>query len=310
MTTTTAPAKRTANLLELAVLMNITFEAFGTTRKVSVDKFISDIGASENVGDGEKKRLRVTKKILESPEFDDINSLDAKVRQWVNSQCLQAPIRGMKYVPVASIEGIHNQLTTFRSERSVLVEILCYALDEIKERDRAVLGERFDETDYPSTEVLRNAYSLRWEFIELKAPDALKGKSKELYEQAKANVEARIQEASDLAQQILREEFTKLVNHMVDKLSPDINGDKKRFRSEPLVNNLAEFLESFKNRNIAGDEDLAKLVDQARGCLQNVSPADLAKSSTARDTVVKGMAEVKKLLDTFLEDGPIRDMEI
>src|SRR5579864_3568077 len=92
-------------IAEQAVCISITRGVLGNSKKVSraqiSERAVVPEGASAELWDGtpvevdaDKKLLRVTKQLLDSPELEAIKALDREVTAYINSRCLPSMFRG------------------------------------------------------------------------------------------------------------------------------------------------------------------------------------------------------------------------
>jgi hypothetical protein len=129
----------------------------------------------------------------------------------------------------------------------------------------------------------------------------------------KAEIWAREEQKARAAWQTAIEEstatlaagFSDLVSHMVERLTPGQDGRPKIFR-DSLVSNLAEFLETFEMRNLAGNTDLAEHVATARQLLAGVTPDRVRRSQGMREALAERFSELKAALDATLIAAPRR----
>lgn len=298
VTERTQRSVRKAVLLDNAVLVKLTFRSYGTSRKVSTSQV--------EVGAADKRLLKVSKKILDSPECDAITKLDGQIRTWVYSQVLPSQfIDGCHFVPLVSVERINDRLEDYRAERDVAVTVLCDALERLIEQDRERLGPLFNAGDYPTVEEIQRAYSLEWSYMALDAPKSLQAVSEEMYLAAKQKMELNIAEATDAVRSVLRAQFKELVDHLVDRLTPAPDGTKKIFRNS-LTENVNAFLDSFGDRNITEDAELARLVEDARKLLGGEDAESLRSQDYVREAVRSGFSQVQDKLDELIVNEPTR----
>jgi len=66
------------------------------------------------------------------------------------------------------------------------------------------------------------------------------------------------------------------------------------------VNNFYEFFETFKERNIFRDDQLAELVERARGILGGQSAESIRSNDQLKEHIRTGMAEVEKAMAEML----------
>jgi hypothetical protein len=291
------------NLTERAVLIKITFNTFGNSKKVSTDRIqVMEHGASGEHADTQvdKKLLRVSKQLLNSPELAAITSFDGQVEKFVKGLCLPYEI-GIHLLPVAVLEMVQNKLTQFEGERAKLIEKFLSTYDAQCKIAADSLNSVFNATDYPPRASVAKRFDFYWSYMALGAPDQLKGISEELWEQEKEKAALKMQEAGAEIQGMLRESMCKLVEHMAQSLSPDPDTGKIKKFHETTVSKLTEFLANFNFRNVTDDAELQSLVEQARALMQGIDVKDLKKNEAVRDSVQKGMDGIAASLDGMLK---------
>ena len=121
--------------------------------------------------------------------------------------------------------------------------------------------------DYPPT--LRGLFDLAWEFPNVQPPDYLMQVNPAIYDQEKARISARFEEAVRLAEQAFVSEFAGLVSHLCERLSTQGDGEKKVFR-DTAITNLIEFFNRFRSLNVHSNDQLDELVDQAQKFVRGV----------------------------------------
>jgi hypothetical protein len=145
---------------------------------------------------------------------------------------------------------------------------------------------------------------MRWSYFTFQTPEKLKSISASLFQQEQEKAATTWKEATDEVRQALRAGFGELVAHMTDRLTGD-----KIFRNS-LVENFADFLETFQARNITNDEELQSLVGKARQMLDGVNPDDLRKQEGLKDTIAAGMGKINSQLDSMIVNRPKRKLEV
>lgn len=288
---------RKAALLDNAVLLRLKFSRYGTSKKVAT---------SQVEVNTDKTKLRITKRILDSPEADAIGKAEDRIIAWVKSQCLPSTIdEGLWFVPLQNSENVNSRLKEMGEERKEKVELLCAALPAIEDRDREQLKDLYSSTDYPSSDALRRAFGIEWYFLALTAPRSLQNVSEEIYMESKRRMEQNIATATESVQAILREQFKKLVDHLVDRLTPEADGKKRVFR-DTLTSNFKEFLAKFSTMNITDDVELDNLVGVARQLLDGVEPDALRDLDELRSDTLAKFQTIQSLTDELIVNEPAR----
>ena len=120
-------------------------------------------------------------------------------------------------------------------------------------------------------------------------------------------MQARFDEAVQLAEQAFTDELAKLVSHLTERLSGQEDGKPKVFR-DSAVENLTEFFERFRHLNVRSNEQLDELVAQAQRTIRGVEPQELRDSAGLRQQVATQLAGVQATLDGMLVDRPRRNI--
>jgi len=125
--------------------------------------------------------------------------------------------------------------------------------------------------------------------------------SPEIYEREKEKFIKTMEEARTLAIESLREEFASMVDRITDRFTESADGKPKVFKNA-TVESFYEFFETFKERNIFRDEQLAQLVERAQAVLENVTAESIRTNEHLRQNIRAGMAEI----ETAMAEGLIR----
>ena len=118
-------------------------------------------------------------------------------------------------------------------------------------------------------------------------------------------MQQRFDEAVRLTEQAFADERSQLISHLAERLSGDADGSPKVFR-DSAVTNLREFFDRFQHLNIRSDEQLDRLVDDARRIISGVGPQDLRDRGDLRQSISRELTRVEASLDGYLTDRPRR----
>jgi hypothetical protein len=164
------------------------------------------------------------------------------------------------------------------------------------------LGSLYNPSDYPET--LQGLFTVSWDFPNVEPPDYLVQLSPGLYEQERARVSARFEEAVNLAEQAFLEEFARLVAHLAERVT-DEDGESKVFR-DSAVENLSEFFERFRSLNVRSNAQLDDLVAQAQRAIRGTGAQDLRDNGVLRRELASQLSRVESSLDAMLIERPRR----
>ena len=192
-----------------------------------------------------------------------------------------------------------------RSELGRAVERLDDHFSELRSLARERLGSLYNAADYPAS--LLGLFAVEWDFPSVEPPDYLRQLSPEIYELEKARINARFDEAVQLAEQAFTTELASLVSHLTDRLAGEEDGKPKIFR-DSAVTRLTDFFDRFRALNVRSSEELDGLVRQAQEAIRGVAPQELRDSSTLRQQVSRELTGVQSVLDGLLIDRPRRNI--
>ena len=218
---------------------------------------------------------------------------------------LPYPEPGIRLIRQDAITDFDSRLAIFRDELGQAVEVLDGRYDEMRNAARDRLGELFNPSDYPPS--LAGTFAIEHEYPSVEPPSYLRQLNPELYEQECQRVQARFNEAVQLAEQAFIDELSQLVEHLAERLSGQVDGKPKVFR-DSAVANLTEFFERFGQLNIRSNSELDELVSNAQQVVRGVQPSELRNNQSLRHDVSSQLARVQSVLDGLLIDRPRRNI--
>lgn len=284
-----------------AVFLYLSVGRLRTKRKLSASAVQSDI---------DPDMLHVSKEILQSAELKAVAQHDSDLRTWVRARALPSPLskKGLLFLPVRLIKAVSDKIDQSQVDRLALIEKFMEAYDRCKTEAMGKLGSSFDEADYPSHEAVRRTFFFECQMWELNTPGQLKAVSKDLYERELVKMQNMWSEASKTVTGVLLEEFRKMTAHMVDRLTPSADGKPKIFR-DSVVDNMMEWMDLFKARNLTGDEDLVHVVDRAKELISGISAEDLRNSKGLRNQLATDFQGLTDRLDEAIINAPVRAID-
>ncbi|EMG37146.1 Protein of unknown function (DUF3150) [Desulfocurvibacter africanus PCS] len=262
--------------------------------------------AMERLGDSDWLR---GKKHLVDPEYlAPIKTTCMKARKFLSKHALPFPLTTLTLVPKECVTRIENGLKELEVEYWDKVAAFTERYEMAREEAQNVLGSLFRDTDYPLN--IRDKFRFEWRYVIIDLPNEASILPPEIYEREKEKFVSMMDETRDLAILALREEFASLIGHMVDRLSLGEDGKPKILRSS-MVENLNEFLASFEERNVFGDDRLLELINQAKAVVNEVqSPYALKYNELLRKRVSDEMTRLKLQVDKAIEDLPRRKIRL
>ena len=278
------------NLFEKGCLVQLSASVWRAARKIKPEQ-LSEMAVSH-------EWFTATKKLVDPDSLKPINSVVNSARSYLSGVSLPFPIQGMVFVPKEMISRVDGKLEEFKGEFNSTVEGFLGEYDQLREVASVQLGELFNEMDYPVD--VKGKFAFMWRFLILEVPNGKTGiLAPEVYEREKHKFIQTMEEARELAIQSLRENFAGMISRITERFS---NGDasKPKIFKNGTVNNFYEFFETFKERNIFRDDQLAELVERAKAILGGQSAEFIRSSDQLKDHIRAGMTEVEKAMAEIL----------
>jgi hypothetical protein len=283
--------------------MWLSFTWFGTRKTLSPQQKAQ---AAESFG-AEGDYLSAGKKLINvrHPKFQAVTQIRGRASQHWKSMSLPFPEPGLRLIRQSDIEAVNRQMDSLKAELEEAVEDLDRHFEELKSAASDRLGNLYNPSDYPSS--LIGLFDMSWEFPSVEPPDYLQRLSPELYRQECDRMQARFDEAVQLAEQGFLEELAKLVEHLTERLRGEQEGKPKVFR-DTAITNMVEFFQRFGRLNIRSNEQLDELVQQAQNIVRGIQPQELRENLDLRQQVADQLSGVQSVLDDLLVDRPRRNI--
>jgi hypothetical protein len=293
-----SPALRLQTTMAAA---RVSFTWLGVRKTLTADQKAQ---AAEPFG-AEGQFLSAAKKLLDTghPAFRAVTAVRNRIVSYWRGVSLPYPEPAIRLIRRDRIGPFNDQMTDFKQELADGVTELDRQFDELKDAARIRLGSLYNPADYPPT--LTGLFACEWEFPSVQPPQYLLELNPALYEQERARMAARFQEAVTLAEQGFLAEFGKLVSHLVERLSGSADGEKKIFR-DSAVTQLGEFFSRFRELNVGSNAKLEELVALAQRAVRGVDPQELRNNDGLRQHIAGKLSAVQGQLDGLMIDRPRR----
>ena len=300
---TTPPMEATSPSQQLRSTMaavRVSFTWMGTQKTLTPEQRAQAAEAF----DADGQLLSAGKKLLDTKHtaFRAVTAVRGKIDAYWKGITLPFPEPGIRLIKHDQVEGFDAQMADYRTELDDAVANLDRHYGELRRAAAERLGSLYNPSDYPET--LVGLFGLNWDFPNVEPPDYLVQLSPALYEQERARVAARFEEAVELAERAFTEEFARLVAHLCERAT-DTDGEAKVFR-DSAVENLAGFFERFRSLSVRSNEGLDQLVAEAQRAVRGVGAQELRDSGALRRNVAAQLAGVRESLDAMLVDRPRR----
>lgn len=274
------------NILDKSVVLSLEIHSLGQTRQADINS-VDVVEGGEKVEGVDKNKLKLSKRILDCPQFREIRKLDAKIKQVIKNKTVSGTKKlrsGFYLVPKDSIVSLFEDIKLFVSERQPLVDALIQVYPDLIEADKQSLKTLFDQSNYPSVEQAASQFYVEYAPVDFSTPGSLKDIQETLYDAEKEREVNRWLDAGKEIEQSLIAEAIKLVDGLVDKLRPGSDGKNKRI-NQPTFDTLSSFLSELKNRNLTGSEEIDELNKRITDAVTGVSAKDVRTNDELRNSL-------------------------
>jgi hypothetical protein len=287
------------NIFKKACLVQVSSSCWIGTKRL-------EQGLMESIGNANWVKGQ---KLLVSPELlSPIKTTLHKARSYLTKIALPFPITSLHLVPKDHIESVDQYLTGVREEYWEKVEQFISFYNEARDEARMILGDLFNEADYPVN--IREKFSLEWRFLALDVPTKASILSPEIYQREKQKFQELMEETKSLAMTALRTELAKLVQDISEKLTAT-NGGKPKIIRTSMLNGLKEFLDTYGDRNLFDDQALVDLANEARNTIAGVNGTfgfQMKHNAELRQKFAAEMDQIRHRIEESIEDLPRRSI--
>ncbi|MFN3152913.1 hypothetical protein [Bremerella sp.] len=283
--------------------VRVRFSWFGIRKSLSPEQ---KVRAADSFG-AEGSFLSAGKRLFDTshPAFKAVTTVRSRVVSYWKGISLPYPEPGIRLIRHNAIDAFDQQMIEFRAELQEAVGKLDRQYGELRRSARARLGDLYCDADYPET--LSSQFGIEHEFVSVEPPDYLQQLNPTLYEAECRRMQARFQEATEMAEQAFTEELSKLVDHLAERIAGKEDGKPKVFRNS-VVENLANFFNRFRDLNIGSSQELEDLVARAEQVVRGIEPQQLRDDATIRERVAGQLSAVQASLDGLLVERPRRNI--
>jgi len=252
---------------------------------------------------------RATKDIVDPEKLEPMRSIRTRAIQFLNKYSLPCPIRGVRMVSFDAISTLDEGFKGFQEEMDEAVEKFAPEYPGLREAAREVLGPiLWNEMDYPSE--INSKFGIEWRFFVISSPENNSLLSPELVAREREKFLETMQETREMGILALRTEMKTLLDNAIDKLVPKEDGTMKRVFKSTMKENFVEFFDTFKARNIFEDQELSKILEEAKKVIEDVDIGLIKSDEQFRDDIKEEMKSVASLLEQCMEKAPKRKLRL
>jgi hypothetical protein len=289
------------SLTEATVILNLDFGKFTNRRKISSD--------SESINtDIDRDSLHVGVDLIDAPELRACQTFQARLKAKIRPYTVPSFFRGGMYlVKLEAVQIVNDIIKRAKVDFVPIVQAFADVVDVRKEEAKDRLKGEFDASLYPTREDIMAVYRIESSWLSMTTPTSLKKISVEFFELEKAKAEETLKAATENITAMLAAEAKGLGDHLLERLTPNEDGTPKQLRKS-AVNNISDFLSTFKLRNIGSSAALENQILRMQELVKGVDAKDLRMDESLRTDLASGFKEVTTALDRLVIDRPKRYM--
>ncbi len=210
-------------------------------------------------------QLRHNKKLIDSPELEEIRSQDAKMRRYIELKaCRFTGQEGVLIIADGMIPIVDRVLVAYETiRRPALVEKFMQKYTAEYEADfpltRAALGDQFRKKDYSHPDVVRAGFTFRYGYMDIQTTGAISIADPNIREREERKQAAIIAQAAQDLRDTMRAAGAQMVEALFDVLRPEQGKRKKLYDCH--LEHLQEYLDTYNLRDVTDDVEYQKHVD-------------------------------------------------
>ena len=277
------------NLFDLGTLIH--FETHTWQARKRLPKEISKQLTPEAEGDW----TTVNKSLINKKHLSDINSIISDARLFVWNNANPFPIKGIHFIPNTRVDIVKQKLNECIIKLDKEIEKFTEEYEQYILEAEKILSPYglFNPLDYPMD--IKKRFSITYRFFELIIPSKL---TDEIYKEEQQKFIDLANETRNMGILALKEGFADIVTHLTDTLTGKLDGESKRVRQE-AINKFEEFWEIFQSKNIFKDNELEKIIKDAKEIMEGVDK-DALKDKELVKLVNDEMLKIKKEVDSSI----------
>jgi len=288
-----AVAPTVAPVIDLAITINFRM-GIGRMRQIKNLKVETDTKASE---------LRHQKRLIDSPELEEIRSQDGFLKRYVESKSCwyREATRFLPRVWLTEVDRAIVAYQTIRRPKLVAAFMHQYRLLEAVNFAplQEALGENFDRSDYPASDIVERGFVLDFNYRNVGSAN-LTGMSDVIIAREQEKERSIRMEAILEWRDAMRLAGAEMVDALFDMLKPEAGKTKKMYSCH--VEHLQEFIDTFPDRDLVGDTEFKKNLDVIKDAMKGVTIDRLKESKNLQTYIMSKLdsvrADMKKLVIT------------
>jgi hypothetical protein len=249
------------------------------------------------------RMVTTTKRMIDKKYVSEIQSLDGAMRSDLRRIGLQPKFLGTGNVviPLSLVNYTMARINEYKAKREKLIDNLISSYEQAKQDARERSPDLYSEMDYPSVDDIRQMFQVSTNFYSVSLPEVLESVNETVYRETAELRRQQLSEAVDEIRLGLRAGMLELVTDLEGRVKSVGTEKQKRFTSG-FTHEMKIFLDTFDGKNsIAGDTELADMVNKARAVLDGVSPESIKNNVEVQVAIERTLGEIRQNLSEMVE---------
>jgi len=245
--------------------------------------------------------LRHQKRLIDSPELDEIRSQDGFLTRYVDSKsCWYG--RARRFLPRVYLTEVDRAILAYQTiRRPKLVAAFMEKYRALEAVDFApiaeALGDNFNRKDYAPSDEVEAGFVMEFEYREVGSVH-LAGVSDVIIAREQEKERSIRMQAVIEWRDAMRLAGAEMVDALFDMLKPEQGKTKKMFGCH--VEHLQEFINTLPDRDLANDTDFMKHMQVVKDAMKGVTIERLKESKNLQNYVMTKLdsvrADMKKMV--------------
>lgn len=246
--------------------------------------------------------IHIGKDLIDQSELKEIRLLDRGFKESLIRRSMECSIMsgGFYLMSARLIVQIDKEIEAFKVQRAAMVQSFADKYPALIEDARKRLGDHFDPDDYPAIGLLVQSFYVQKRYFSFDVPAALKKVNRALFDQARQESDIQWGDAANEVRDGMRVALLSLIERMTKALAVDADTGKRGILRDSTVDQFMQYMETFADRDLLDDKELAGLVEQAKQIMAGVDPKDLRKKDDVRGAIREQFDAIGKTLTTMV----------
>jgi hypothetical protein len=220
--------------------------------------------------------------------LESVHKKSTLIRTRYYDNTLPWGIDGIQMLPTANYLSFMSDFRKEKGEWESLVTAFVASYDSLKHDAQRVLGQLYDATDYPTSDVVARKFSMDMAVFPVPNTDFRVAIGSAELTRIQQDVERRVKDAEQVAMKEVWQRLFDRVKHMAEKLA-----DPKAIFRDSMIENAREICSLLPRLNFTDDPQLEQMRQQVEATLIKHPEALRNDPDLRRDTA----AEAKAIMD-------------